>query len=139
MKTVTAFMLFVGIIVITVPVFAQDFGTQVPFELNGTENVSFYRADWSPDGEWIAVNTGMPGTAIIGGEQRNISIADIMLLSLESGEIINLTDDIDGQCMYPRFTHDSQKISFSRMVGVGEKRYLFSTIESIEYQHLSIV
>ncbi len=132
MKTATVFIFFIGIVVLFVPAIAQDFGTQIPFELNGTERIGFMLTDWSPDGEWIAVNTGMPGTAIIDGIQRNIGIHDIMLYSSESGEIINMTDDIDDLCSYPRFTPDSKEISFSRSVAVGEKRYAYYTIESID-------
>ncbi len=132
MKTATVFIFLIGIIVLFIPAIAQDLGTPVSFELYYPAVDGFGQTDWSPDGEWIAVTTYMPATAFIEGEQRYWPKVDIMLYSTESGEIINMTDDIDNRCFYPRFTPDSKEISFSTSVGVGAKRIAYYTIESID-------
>ena len=73
-----------------------DYGVQ----LTQTRMNKWY-TDWSPDGKWITY-------AEIGED----GLWDVWIIPAEGGEPINLTDNIDGNCIFPNFTHDSSAVCF---------------------------
>ena len=103
MKTAWSLVLSVIVVMLAAPVFAADYGVQVPYRADGAEGMIISRTDWSPDGTWIVFGTG-----------------DIWMVSVEDGETINLTegidfdtevDTVDSSCSFPCFTPGGKKSS----------------------------
>jgi len=114
MKIVTVFMLFIGILVMAVPVFSQDYGTQIPLIFDDTVT-SLWKTDWSPDGKWIAFSADSK---------------DIWIVSTVDGKMVNLTVDIEDRCSCPSFTPDGSEVMFSRLT-VNELKQAQYAIESM--------
>ncbi|MCE5249362.1 T9SS type A sorting domain-containing protein [bacterium] len=116
MKTVKSCILLLAVMMIAAPVFSLDYGTMVPLRFGTTENVTLWKTDWSPDGKWIA----------FGGDE------DIWIVSTETGEMKNLTADIDDRCSVPEFTPDGSAVTYSRMIVDSETKQARCKIESID-------
>lgn len=121
MTKVTVSMLLIGIMVVTSPAIAQDFGTEIPITFPGeTEMLSM--TDWSPDGKWIAFSRKMND-----GEWNY----NIWIVSTIDGTKKNLTGEIEDKCYIPIFTPDGDEVMFSRWTSDGETKQLSSAIESV--------
>jgi len=62
-----------------------------------SNNITKWFTDWSPDGKWIAYS----------------QLGDIWIISTETQDAVNLTRDIEGNCILPCFTNDSKEVTFS--------------------------
>ena len=122
MKTVTVFMLLALILVMAVPIRAQDFGTQIPLAFPGGVTKSLWKTDWSPDGNWIAFTRNMDD----GDYHQNVWI-----VSASDGTKNNLTVDIEDNCSDPIFTQYGDEVMFSRRFIDDEKKQARSALESI--------
>jgi len=62
---------------------------------------------WSPNGKWITyVQTPWVPWKY-----------DVYVVSSEGGTPVNITAGITGNCVFPKFTHDSREVIFTNMVG----------------------
>nr|WP_321268670.1 T9SS type A sorting domain-containing protein [uncultured Sulfurimonas sp.] len=66
--------------------------------ISGETQARIIGTDWSPDGQYIAY-----------GVNR-----DIMLISADGGDPVNLTEDVDDICLYPKFSPDGTEVTYSR-------------------------
>ena len=120
MKTGTVIMLLIGIMLMAVPAFAQDFGTEIPLTFPG-ETKRLWKTDWSPDGKWIAF-----GKTMYDGDYHN----NIWIVSTTDGTKKNLTGEIEGDCNIPIFTPYGDEVIFSRWVK-NETKQIQSSLESV--------
>ncbi len=77
-------------------------GTQITFD-GGWK----WATNWSPNGKWITyVQTPWVPWKY-----------NIYIVPSEGGTPVNLTSEIAGNCVFPKFTHDSREVIFTNMVG----------------------
>ncbi|MBN1294514.1 MAG: PD40 domain-containing protein [Candidatus Latescibacteria bacterium] len=97
MKPVTLSIFLLMFLGTSLSVFAQDYGTHIPVNLDDSVKKSIWHTDWSPDGKWITFEVD----------------DDIYVYNLEDREIKNVTVTIEESCMFPCFTPDSQEVTFT--------------------------
>lgn len=127
MEKVTTFMLLVGIMLMAVPAFAQDFGTEIQLNIPIGEIKRLQTTDWSSDGQWIAFGKIM--------HVDETYHTDIMLVPVEDGRAVNITSGIDYRCYIPSFTPDSRNVVFTREITEGEgkaRKLIRHDLESID-------
>ncbi|MBN1294293.1 MAG: PD40 domain-containing protein, partial [Candidatus Latescibacteria bacterium] len=120
MKTFKVVMPVLVYLIISVPAFAQDFGTLIHFS---SEN-SLWNTDWSLDGKWITFGYG----------------EDIWIVSTVDGTKKNLTLEIEDDCSFPVFSPDGSEVMFSCRF-IHESKQASSTLRSINIEtgNISIV
>ncbi len=92
------------------------YGTQITF----SGKAKSWRADWSPDGNWIAYS-----------EKGDDDLYKIWIVPSTGGEPINRTGHIDGYHSKPNFTVDSKEVMFSNQ-GIDPNDESDYRIESID-------